>query len=314
MTSRERVRAAIDHREADRAPYVIDLCPDAWDQLEPISEGKSLQEFVDNDVLDIGVPWWYWHELEADWRGMDPPASRPKVMGRGSYAELTESVKRAKETSDKYLLVRLYGIHFEMAYVARGIENLLADMVGEPEFAKRLHASIVDRNLVMMENFLCLNEIDGVLLGSDWGSQRDLLMSPEAWDEIIAPGEQRMFDLVHSYGKDVWIHSCGNIEKIIPRLVEMGIDVLNPIQPEAMDIAALKRDYGDRLAFWGGISTQQTLPYGTPDELRAEARYVRDLMGEGGGYVFSPAQSIQSDVPTENILALLEVARESRST
>ena len=265
-------------------------------------------------MLDIGVPWWYWHELEADWRGMDPPASRPKVMGRGSYAELTESVKRAKETSDKYLLVRLYGIHFEMAYVARGIENLLADMVGEPEFAKRLHASIVDRNLVMMENFLCLNEIDGVLLGSDWGSQRDLLMSPEAWDEIIAPGEQRMFDLVHSYGKDVWIHSCGNIEKIIPRLVEMGIDVLNPIQPEAMDIAALKRDYGDRLAFWGGISTQQTLPYGTPDELRAEARYVRDLMGEGGGYVFSPAQSIQSDVPTENILALLEVARESRST
>ena len=86
--------------------------------------------------------------------------------------------------------------------------------------------------------------------------------------------------------------------------------MLNPVQPEAMDIAKLKRLYGDRLAFWGGISTQRTLPYGTPEEVKAEARAVRRLMAEGGGYILSPAQSIQSDVPVENMLALLEVARE----
>jgi uroporphyrinogen decarboxylase len=105
------------------------------------------------------------------------------------------------------------------------------------------------------------------------------------------------------------VHSCGNIEKLIPSLVEMKLDVLNPIQPEAMDIAKLKLQYGDKLTFWGGISTQQTLPYGTPDAVRSEARGVRELMSRNGGYIFSPAQSIQADVPVENILALLEVAR-----
>ncbi len=154
-----------------------------------------------------------------------------------------------------------------------------------------------------------LPEIDGVLLGSDWGSQMDLLMSFDCWQEMIRPGEQREYDLIHGYGKDVWVHSCGNIARVIPALVEMGLDVLNPVQPEAMDIAALKRDVGDRLTFWGGISTQQTLPYGTSDEVRAEARAVRELMSRGGGYIFAPAQSIQSDVPAANILALLEVAR-----
>jgi len=122
-----------------------------------------------------------------------------------------------------------------------------------------------------------------VLLGSDWGSQLDLLMSPDTWEAMIRPGEQREYDLVHSYGKDVWVHSCGNIVKAIPSLIEMGLDVLNPVQPECMDLETLKKEYGDKLAFWGGISTQQALPYGTPDEVRAETRRVRDLMSQDGG-------------------------------
>ena len=139
-------------------------------------------------------------------------------------------------------------------------------------------------------------------------------MSPEVWDDLIGPGEQREYDLVHAYGKDVWLHSCGCIDALIPRLVEMGLDVLNPVQPECMDIARLKADYGGRLTFWGALSTQQTLPFGTPDEVRAEARRVRDLMSTDGGYILSPAQSIQGDVPVANIEALLEVAREPRVT
>jgi len=149
------------------------------------------------------------------------------------------------------------------------------------------------------------------LLGSDWGSQRGLLMSPEIWNEMIAPGEHREYDLIHSYGKDVWVHSCGCIDVIIPRLIEMGLDVLNPVQPECMDIQMLKDDYGDKLSFWGGISTQDTLPYGTPEEVKIEARRVRDIMSKDGGYVLAPSQSIQGDVPVENILALLEVANEA---
>ena len=165
----------------------------------------------------------------------------------------------------------------------------------------------------MLENFLNLPEIDGVLLGSDWGSQRGLLMSAAVWDDLIRPGEQAEYDLVHAYGKDVWVHSCGDVQELVPRLVEMGLDVLNPVQPECMDIAELKRSFGHKLTFWGGISTQQTLPFGTPEEVRIEARRVRDLMGAGGGYILSPAQGIQGDVPPANIVALLEVAREKNA-
>jgi uroporphyrinogen decarboxylase len=191
------------------------------------------------------------------------------------------------------------------------MENFLADMAGEPQFAQELLNRIIEKNMVMLENLLTAPEIDGVLLGSDWGCQMDLLMSPEVWQEMIRPGEQREYDLVHGYGKDVWVHSCGNIEKIIPSLVEMGLDVLNPVQPEVMDVERLKTRFGENLTFWGGISTQRILPFGTPEEVKEEARRVRDIMSEGGGYILAPGQEIQGDVPAENILALLGVARET---
>ena len=188
--------------------------------------------------------------------------------------------------------------------------HVLADLAGEPGWARSLLDRIIEKNLVMLENILTAREIDGVLLGSDWGTQRDLIMAPDTWEEMIRPGEQREYDLVHSYGKEVWVHSCGNVEKIIPSLIEMGLDVLNPIQPEAMDIQKVKERYGDRLAFWGGISTQQVLPFGTPQEVKAETRRVREIMSKGGGYILAPAQEIQGDVPAGNIVALIEAAKE----
>ena len=161
----------------------------------------------------------------------------------------------------------------------------------------------------MLENIICIEEIDGVLLGSDWGTQRDLLISPEAWRIHIKPGEQKEYDLLKANGKDVWIHSCGNIERIIPDLVEMGVDVLNPIQPECMDIYKLKDDYGDRLTFWGGISTQQTLPNGTPKEVEKETQKIIEYMSKSGGYITSSSQEIQADVPFVNVCALIDTAK-----
>jgi len=310
MTRREYVKAAIEHREADRVPYAIDLCPEAWENLKETAGDTPQEDFVDNDVKSFSPPWWTWHELDEDWRQPGTPTSPAKVIGRGNYDAFIDSIKAERETSDKYFLIRIYGSHFEKAYFSRGIENFLADMAGDPEFTRGLLNTIIEKNMVMLDNFLALPEIDGVLLGSDWGSQIDLLMSPAVWEDMIRPGEKREYDLIHSYGKDVWVHSCGCVEKIIPSLVEIGLDVLNPVQPEAMDIRKLKEQYGDRLAFWGGISTQQTLPYGTPDEVKAEARGVRDLLAKDGGYILSPAQSLMGDVPVENILALFEVARE----
>jgi uroporphyrinogen decarboxylase len=134
-------------------------------------------------------------------------------------------------------------------------------------------------------------------------------MSPAVWKKMIQPGEQKEYDLIHSYNKDVWVHSCGNVRQILPDLCEMGVDVLNPIQPECMDIFEIKESFGNKLTFWGGISTQRTLPYGTVAQVRNEAEKVIMNMSNNGGYIAAPAQEIQDDVPYENITALIDVLR-----
>jgi uroporphyrinogen decarboxylase len=286
------------------------LTREAEKKLMASNGGRPSVEFLDNDVIQVNAPWWSWHQLGDDWRLPDAPTSPARVTGSGDYQGFFDRLRLLRAHSDKYILVMFFGSHFEKANSARGIENFLMDMAGAPEFAKSLLNRIIDKNMVMLENILAAPEIDGVLLGSDWGSQRGLLMSPEVWHEMIEPGERREYDLIHSYSKDVWVHSCGSIEPIIPSLIEMGVNVLNPVQPEAMDIARLKADYGKRITFWGAVSTQDLLPNGTPEQVRTEARKIRAMMSEGGGYVFGPSQDIQDDVPVANIQALLEVARE----
>ena len=149
------------------------------------------------------------------------------------------------------------------------------------------------------------------MLGSDWGSQLDLLMSPDTWEAMIRPGEQREYDLVHSYGKDVWVHSCGNIVKAIPSLIEMGLDVLNPVQPRArdMDPLSLKAEFGDEIAFLGGVDVQETMR-GSVEGVKSEVRQRIEELGPGGGFVLAPSHNFGDDVPLENILAFFETARE----
>lgn len=322
MTRRELVRDAIEHRPTPRVPYNIRpdremrerLCQRlGWDSPPPKTLGRlGLNDWLDNDVEMINIPWWTWSGLGADWRGAYPPTSPATMVGIGNYTTFYDELKALRDETDRYILVMVYGSHFEKANAARGIANFLMDIGGDRAFAKRLCQRIIDRNMTMLESIVHCPEIDAILLGSDWGSQRGLLMSPEVWDDLIRPGEQREYDLIHAFGKHVWVHSCGKIDALIPRLVEMGVDVLNPLQPECMDVAAIKRDHGKRLAFWGGINTQQLLPFGTPDEVRAEARRTRDLLSSGGGYILAPAQDVQADVPFANLDALLEVAREGK--
>lgn len=309
MSRRQLVKDVISHKSTERVPYCIQFTREAREKFHKETGNVSSEEFIDNDIIQVRPPWWWWDNLGTEWKEMIPPTAPPGVKGNGSYNDFRDQLKMLRDHSDKYILVMIYGSHFEKANAARGIENFLADMAGDPEFARKMLNRIIDRNMIMLENFLGCHEIDGVLLGSDWGTQLDLLMSPDTWQEMIRPGEQREYDLVHSYGKDVWVHSCGCITKLIPSLIEMGLDVLNPVQPECMDLEMLKKDFGDKLTFWGGISTQQALPYGTPDEVKTEARRVRDLMSKDGGYILAPAQELQADVPIENIMALIDVAK-----
>lgn len=309
MTRREVVKAAINHEETDQVPYFINFTRDALPIIQEVYKGEDLSIDIGNYVHWVRPPWWRWHEVPDDFRGYHVPDGLPKTRGTGSYEAFEEEIARLKEETGCYILVMIYGSHFEKANAARGIEYFLADLGGNREFAKKMLGKIIDKNMTMLENMVTIDGIDGILLGSDWGSQQALLMSPDCWHELIAPGEKKEYDLIKGEEIDVWIHSCGNIEAIIGDLIDMGVDVLNPVQPECMNIEHLKKTYGKGITFWGGISTQQTLPYGTPEEVTEEVSDVVKLMSAGGGYITSPAQEIQNDVPLQNMLALIEAAK-----
>jgi uroporphyrinogen decarboxylase len=153
----------------------------------------------------------------------------------------------------------------------------------------------------------CRFDIDAMIFGDDWGMQTGLMMGPRAWHEFIAPRIRQMYGLVRSKGKLVFIHSCGKIDKVFPELIESGVDVFNPFQPEVMDVFEIKRKYGERLSFFGGVSVQRTLPYGTVAEVREEVGRLLEIVGRGGGYIAAPSHAIPADAKPENIAALIEV-------
>jgi uroporphyrinogen decarboxylase len=133
-----------------------------------------------------------------------------------------------------------------------------------------------------------------------------MIMGPRHWRRFIKPCLARMYGRIKSKGKFVSIHSCGDVEEVFADLIEIGLDMFNPFQPEVMDVEKVKRKYGKDLTFFGGISTQKTLPYGTPEDVRAEVRRRIGTIGKGGGYIAAPAHDIPGDVPVENMVALIE--------
>jgi uroporphyrinogen decarboxylase len=158
------------------------------------------------------------------------------------------------------------------------------------------------------------DSIDIVWLGEDYGTQTGLMLRPEVFDSLVAPYYRRFFDWIHeNTGWKILFHCCGGIYPIIPTLIDIGVDILNPVQVEAagMEAGRLKREFGERLVFWGGgIDTQGVLPFGTREEIRAQVHDRIRTFGPGGGFVFTPSHNIQGDVPCGNIVAMYDAVRE----
>jgi uroporphyrinogen decarboxylase len=161
-----------------------------------------------------------------------------------------------------------------------------------------LHLPIVDR--------LCTLPVDCIRFGDDFGAQRGVLMGTPHWREMLKPRLKQMYGRAHEHGKYVMIHSCGDNSPIIEDLIEIGVDIFNPFQPEAQDVYAMKREYGKYITFNGGIGTQELLPYGTPEQITAEVERLCREIGAGGGFIVGPTKPILPDVPTENAVACFE--------
>jgi uroporphyrinogen decarboxylase len=199
---------------------------------------------------------------------------------------------------------------FETAWFLRGMEALLLDFADGSEAARALLDAITARRVVQARRYAELGA-DVLSMGDDVGTQRGMLMSVGMWRAWLKPRLARVIAAAREVRPDVLVfyHSDGNMAAIIPDLIEIGVDILNPVQPECMDPADLKRRFGDRLSFWGLIGTQSTLPFGTPADVAADVRLRVRTVGAGGGLFLAPTHVIEPEVPFENIVAFVDAVK-----
>ena len=181
------------------------------------------------------------------------------------------------------------------------------DAAANPGFYDELVEQVANHQLAMLDRLLDLS-VDGVMFSDDWGYQDGVLLGPERWRRFVKPRLARLYARVHRADKLVLTHCCGSIDEILPDAIEIGLDVYESVQPEAKNSNPyeLKRKYGDRITFWGGLGSQSTIPFGTPDEIRAEVGRLCREMGKGGGYILAPAKGLQPETSTQNAAAVVE--------
>jgi uroporphyrinogen decarboxylase len=220
----------------------------------------------------------------------------------------------ARNLADKwrgkaFLFGKIGMILFERAWSIRGMTQLLTDMVERPDFVEELLDRIVNEwNLPIIDQQIEIG-IDGFYFADDWGSKTGLMFSPAMWRRFIKPRLALIYEHCHKKGVYVGQHSDGKIVSIFPDLIEIGMDIFNPLEPSVMDVYEMKRQFGDKVTFYGGIDVEKTLPFGTPDEVRAEIRERAERLGKGGGYILQSSHTMLWDVPLENITAYIEEIR-----
>ncbi|NCP32442.1 MAG: hypothetical protein COY42_03105 [Armatimonadetes bacterium CG_4_10_14_0_8_um_filter_66_14] len=199
---------------------------------------------------------------------------------------------------------------WERATFMRGMEALMTDVVLAPGFADALLRGLADYLLQTMALLFDRFAFEGIAVSDDYGTQQALVLSPTHWRKLIKPRLAEIYALAKQNGRTVFHHSCGNVTEIVGDLVDLGLDLLHPLQPEAMDLAWLKREFGKHLTFCGGVPTQTLLVHGCPEDVRREVRRLKTDMGGDGGYILEPGITLQADVPLENLIALIDEARE----
>ncbi len=230
---------------------------------------------------------------------------------------LLEFARQVRAEGRAFVLGSISAGFLEMGQRLRGYENFFCDLRWNQPLVEALCDKVLEVKMRYWAKALALlgEWVDVVQEGDDYGGQHGLLISPQLWRAIFKPRLHQLFSHIKRCAPHVAIffHSCGSIYEIIPDLIEVGVEALNPVQVAAanMDSRKLKREFGDSVTFWGGgVDTQRVLPYGTPQEVRDEVRRRIDDLAPGGGFVFAAVHNIQADVPTENILAMLEAVRE----
>jgi uroporphyrinogen decarboxylase len=210
------------------------------------------------------------------------------------------------QNPDRFQVFSLGFSMFERAWSLLTMPETLIAMIASPKELDGLLENICDYNMEVIDAALAKG-FDCVLIGDDWGQQKGMIMGAPHWRRFIKPHMKRMFERIKSAGKIAALHSCGDIHEVFPDLIDIGLDVYQTFQPEIYDIERVKAEFGGDLAFWGGISTQQLLPFATPERVKSEAVRIIRIMSKGGGYIAAPTHQVPGDIPPENMEALVDV-------
>jgi uroporphyrinogen decarboxylase len=330
MTKREVVKMVLNGKKPPYVPWSFKYTQEPKETLVKHFKTEDLDTALDNHILNLGADIGFFkpigNNLYEDvfgtvWdRSVDKDIGilvnnklpKPSLQGykfpNPQDPRYFEDIHREIEKHGD--MFRVYQIGFslhERAWTLRGFENLLMDFYENPSFVHELYGAIVDYNIEQMKKAMEY-DIDAIYFGDDWGKQDSLIMGAETWREFIKPHLKKMYGFVKQSGKYLMIHSCGKVDELFDDLVGIGLNCFNPFQPEVMDVHSLVKKYRGKLAFHGGLSTQQTLPYGTPEDVKKATQKLIDT-GKDGGLIISPAHSMESDVSLENMLAMIDTCR-----
>ena len=343
MTKRERVCRTLLRKSVDTTPYSFDLTGKVMERLAAYygckadevhdrigdhflwfypgqdagfvprhtSEGTYTDEFgalyrndgVTNEAGDWGAL--IGHPLSGpSFEGYTyPDAKRP-----GRFRSLDGHSMKAQE---RYRICAMMGL-FDRGWHLCGFENFMMYMLSDPDFTNAALDRALEFNLDIIAQMP--DWADGVRFGEDWGQQKGLLMGSRLWRGQLKPRLKILYEAARKRGLDVFIHSCGDIAEIFPDLIEIGVQAVNPIQPEVMDISFLKREYGRDMVFYGGLPCQSIIPNGTPEQNLEACRSIYKILSEDGGYIYGPAGAIPTETPLDNLLVVIDYAEKGYTT
>lgn len=341
MNSKERVRAALARQPVDRVPVFMWFHPEtaarlaARLEIAPTDVGEALgndvqQTWVNNNFAMEGIVHPADGESHRDAWGITwvrqhgfnqiagfplQDANRDEVLFYEFPYDQVESLlanmaRVVARAADAYIGCDVSPCAFEMYWRLRGMEAAMLDIAADPALAATMFDRCADFAVRLAEAACDRFPLDWLWTGDDVAGQQGMLLSPRAWRSLVKPALSRVFAVGKARGLPVAYHCCGGLRPIIGDLIEMGMDVLNPVQGNCpgMDPLELKREFGDRLAFMGGVDTQDLLPNGSEAEVRAAVRRLLDGMAADGGYILAASHTIPPETPDTNIFALYDEA------
>lgn len=333
MTPREIILAQINHQETHPVPYTFGCeDPELSKQLQEHYGKEKWGKLFTRYIVGVGgidstlQPWGegpqvrdgfgtLWRMDRLPWHLVEPGMKDPTFEGYDFPKPERFINPNLKENADKiiaaypdsFTTIGLGWGLFELTWRIRGFENAMMDTAANQDFYEELLDRLTEIRLSMVEQCATVNA-DAIMFGDDWGDQRGVIIGPELWCKFLKPRWARVYEAVHAQGKYVISHCCGSIVDIMPDIIEMGMDVLESVQPEAggMNPYELKKKYGDKITFWGCLGSQSTIQFGSPQGIKEEISHLIREMGKGGGFIIAPAKSLQPGTPLENAIAVVD--------